>query len=600
MGVFDRFYTWLGRFAEAPSTGGGKSLKRDPIQGVLRKIGLALNFEAREFVPPEFDLTQITNAINTESYIRQAVDKYIEMMFKSGWDIIGKNPNTVEYVRLRLSMMAEVTQIPTDQLFIEMAEDLVKYGNAVVVKARVDDVNSLPPGVKVQGIGGNQPIGGYFPVNVTTLSVRRDKFGTVKGWQQEVDGQEKAIKFKPEDVIHIYYKREKGNAFGTPFLLPVLDDIRALRQAEENVLKIIYRNLFPYIHVKVGLPEEGLGASDAEIAKVKTEIENLDLEAGAVTSERISILPVATNQVINAQPYLKYFEQRVFTGLGVSELMMGRGDTANRSTGDNLSSEFADRVKAFQRVMEIFVNDFILKELLMEFGVDPVLNPVDSVHFRFKEINVDAKIKAENHAIFQYEHNAISEDEMRLMLGRDPITDRAKMFMNTVSIPVALQTKGQTSTNTNDTENRTQPRNQSTPRPGNTQSPSRQAANAEPYLNKIEEEYIDLNKSINELIDKYFKEKYNITNELSDIILYSENKIKELTKDYLSLNQLTLIDKSISYQMINLKNTILNLLEEDSKLLDTQESVNAIFEVFYDKFEQISSEAYMNYLEEGE
>ncbi|WP_421019330.1 hypothetical protein, partial [Klebsiella pneumoniae] len=81
-----------------------------------------------------------------------------------------------------------------------------------------------------------------------------------------------------------------------------------------------------------------------------------------------NISSIASNQIIDAKEYLKHFEQRAFTVLGVSELMMGRGGTASRSTGDNLSSDFKDRIKAMQKVMATFVNEFMVKEILMEGG----------------------------------------------------------------------------------------------------------------------------------------------------------------------------------------------------------------------------------------
>lgn len=439
-----RFANWSGRsrsvaedigVAEAPSGGG---VKRDPSETLVKKVGLAMDVgQSREYQTPDFDLTAITRAYDTEAYVRQAVDKYIEMMFKSGWDIVGKNQQAVDYIRLRLKLMAEMTEIPTDQLFIEIAEDLVKYSNVIVVKARDKQglLSGSNIGVNIQGLGGLEPVAGYFPINVTTIAVLRDKNGSVKGWQQEVDGQDKPVKFKSIDVVHFYYKREKGKAFGTPFLLAALEDIRSLRQMEETVLRLTYRNLHPLLHIQVG--SEKLPGQPGEVDTVRDEFENMDLEAALVTSDRVNVNAVSSDGIIDANNYMKYFEQRVFTGLGVSEMMMGRGATASRSTGDNLSSEFADRVKAFQRVMAIFVDQNMIGEMLMEGGFDPVLNPDDNVDFVFKEINVDAKIKAENHAIYQYEHNAITEDEMRTLIGRDPIADRAQMFMNLVSIPTA-------------------------------------------------------------------------------------------------------------------------------------------------------------------
>lgn len=477
-----------------------RTSKRDPKEVIIKVIGYALGLAGnyRDYLPPEFDLQQITNAYNTEAYVRQAVDKYIELMFKSGWNFVGKNQKAVDYIKLRFACMAEATQTPTDKFFIGIAEDLVKYHNVIIAKARADDF-PWPSSVKnVQGLGGRKPVVGYFPLNVTTMAVRRDKNGTIKSWQQEVAGESAPLKFKPENIAHIHYKREKGNAFGNPFLLAALEDIRLLRQVEENVARLIYRNLFPFYHYKVGTKESP--AEDDEILEIQQVIERARLEDGLVTSERHSIQTIASDKVIDAHQYLKYFEDRVFTGLGVPAVMMGRGSTANRSTSDNQTTEFVDRVKAFQRAFVADIDQMIIHELLMEGGFDPILNPDDNVDFVFNEIDYDAKIKNENHAIFQYVQNSITENEMRMLIGRDPITDRAQMYMNLVSIPLAAgkaEAKGQ-----GDVANRNTPTNQK---------------KTKEEVNHIMSVYDDLGDIVVNLFDRHIDKEINSV-ELSNML----------------------------------------------------------------------------------
>ena len=403
---------------------------RELTTGTVKRLGIRYgDITSKDFEEAEFDLSQIDDGYNTDSYIRQGVDKYVDQIFKEGFQFYGRDTAVVDYIRLRFSFMAEATGIPTEQLFTEIAEDVVKYGNCFLAKSRVSDQASLPPTVTVTGIAGAQPIGGYFPINATTMQIKRDKNGVVQQYQQEVD--DTTVKFKAEDMIHIYYKREKGNAFGTPFLHPVLDDVRALRQAEENVLKMMYRNIYPFFHVMVGDDETPGGEN--EINEVKDQIDGMEVDGGLVTTNRVEIKPIASNQVINAQPYLQYLEERVFSGMGIPAILFDRGGTANRSTGDNMTSEMADRIRAIQRIIEVFVNEYIIKELLLEGGFDPVLNPEHVVEFRFNENELDSKVKRDTHYVYLYEHNAITEDEMRKELGRDPITDRALMYQTLIT-----------------------------------------------------------------------------------------------------------------------------------------------------------------------
>lgn len=426
--VAKRFFKEL--LPQDASGNSGGATGRELANQILGRIVYKDNSDT-DYEDPTFDLAELQSAYNTDSYIRQGVDKYVDQIFKEGYNFFGTDTNVVDYLKMRLSYIAEATSTPTSQLLMDIAEDVVKYGNCMVVKARSNDPNAFPQGVNIQGLYGKDAVAGYFCANATVTKCIRDEYGNVTQWQQETDKGKQ--QFAPEDVVHFYYKREKGNAYGTSFLVPVMGDIKALRRAEENVLKMMYRNIYPFYHVSVGT-EEATGTS-AEVDELQESITDMDVEAMLVTTERVSIKPIASDKVIDAEPYLKYMESRVFSGLGIPEIMFGRGNTANRSTGDNMTSEMADRIRAMQRIIETFFNEFIIKELLMEGGYDPVLNPDQAVEFKFNDNDVDVEIKKQVHAIYKYEHSAITEDEMRDEIGMDPIpdSDREKMFVELIT-----------------------------------------------------------------------------------------------------------------------------------------------------------------------
>ncbi len=426
--VAKRFFKEL--LPQDASGNSGGATGRELANQILGRIVYKDNSDT-DYEDPTFDLAELQSAYNTDSYIRQGVDKYVDQIFKEGYNFFGTDTNVVDYLKMRLSYIAEATSTPTSQLLMDIAEDVVKYGNCMVVKARSNDPNAFPQGINIQGLYGKDAVAGYFCANATVTKCIRDEYGNVTQWQQETDKGKQ--QFAPEDVVHFYYKREKGNAYGTSFLVPVMGDIKALRRAEENVLKMMYRNIYPFYHVSVGT-EEATGTS-AEVDELQESITDMDVEAMLVTTERVSIKPIASDKVIDAEPYLKYMESRVFSGLGIPEIMFGRGNTANRSTGDNMTSEMADRIRAMQRIIETFFNEFIIKELLMEGGYDPVLNPDQAVEFKFNDNDVDVEIKKQVHAIYKYEHSAITEDEMRDEIGMDPIpdSDREKMFVELIT-----------------------------------------------------------------------------------------------------------------------------------------------------------------------
>ena len=564
--------------------GAGRELASEFVKRVTYKENNDTDFE-----DPDFDLEDIQNGYNTDSYIRQGVDKYVDQIFKEGYSFYGTDINAVEYLKLRLSYIAEASNTPTNQLLMDIAEDIVKYGNCMVVKARSNDPNALPQGTTVTGLYGKDPVVGYFCANPVTMKCKRDEFGTITEWQQDNDGGTQT--FAPEDVVHFYYKREKGNAYGTSFLIPVLDDVRALRQAEENVLKMMYRNIYPFYHVAVGTEEQT--GTTREVEELKSAIDGMDVEGGLVTTERVKITPIASDKVINAEPYLKYMESRVFSGMGIPEIMFGRGNTANRSTGDNMTSEMADRIRAMCRVIEMFFNSFIIKELLMEGGYDPVLNPDQAVEFRFNDNDVDVMIKKQVHAIYKYEHNAITEDEMRDELGMDPIPDgdRAKLFVElitreTLRVQAELDTQvakaNVTQTGTAETNNKQKNQGgKSSGGSGNKKSSSQSKNSIEPQSIGLVKDSID---NMENSIDNYIKECFDTNTQITQAKLME--KVVACNKEIMyiiSRGSNSAAVEDISTRMAKLSTNLLNQIHTDmigvNTWANTESSVIDIIDV---------------------
>lgn len=564
--------------------GAGRELASEFVKRVTYKENNDTDFE-----DPDFDLEDIQNGYNTDSYIRQGVDKYVDQIFKEGYSFYGTDTNAVEYLKLRLSYIAEASNTPTNQLLMDIAEDIVKYGNCMVVKARNSDPNALPQGTTVTGLYGKDPVVGYFCANPVTMKCKRDEFGTITEWQQDNDGGTQT--FAPEDVVHFYYKREKGNAYGTSFLIPVLDDVRALRQAEENVLKMMYRNIYPFYHVAVGTEDQT--GTTREVEELKAAIDGMDVEGGLVTTERVKITPIASDKVIDAEPYLKYMESRVFSGMGIPEIMFGRGNTANRSTGDNMTSEMADRIRAMCRVIEMFFNSFIIKELLMEGGYDPVLNPDQAVEFRFNDNDVDVMIKKQVHAIYKYEHNAITEDEMRDELGMDPIPDgdREKLFVElitreTLRVQAELDTQvaKATATQTGTEETNNKQKNQggkSSGGSGNKKSSSQSKNSIEPQSIGLIKDSID---NMENSIDNYIKECFDTNTQITQAKLME--KVVACNKEIMyiiSRGSNSAAVEDISTRMAKLSTNLLNQIHTDmigvNTLANTESSVIDIIDV---------------------
>lgn len=376
----------------------------------------------------EVDLSQIGQAYYSDAYISRAINKITGLMFKAGWGFSSLNKDALSYVQTRFRLIEESTHVKTEELLRDLGLNFVLYGNAVIVKARgQENLDKL----KAEGHYGGEPISALFTANPEFFTVSRDEFGNIESYS--IGETNSAVEFKKEDIEHLTYQKPSGRAYGVPYITNSLRDVLILRQVEETVTNILYRNLHPLQVYKVGLDKAGFEAQEGEIEIVREAVQSASLDSMFILPERHNIETISSgSDFLDANGYLKYFRQRVFTGLGVSESVMGIGDSSNRSTSDNQSSDLIDLVKDFQ---QNFSSGFqkVLDEILFEGGYDPTINEEDRVEFVFTEIEQSAKIARENHEMQKFLMNVQSLDEARRNMGYEPTTDFSNYYANLFS-----------------------------------------------------------------------------------------------------------------------------------------------------------------------
>lgn len=407
-----------------------------PLARQFKSNALGLGFAGRTFTGRKnfesspYDFNRVLKAVDTDSFVKQAFNKYKELIWKGGWDITSENYETVLYVYERIDFMEFAMSRTFEDLLIEIGDQLIKFGNAFVAKAR-GDLNSFFPG-KLQGRDGKDPIVGYYVIPAETVQILRNKNNKPLQYRQSFDDIDSNLTARRQptwdasEVIHFAMDKKPGRAFGTPFMVAVMEDIIALRQMEEDVQNLVHKELFPLYTYSVG--SEQYPAEKDEIDNAVNELENLRTDGGLVLPERHEVNVVGTDSnALDASDYIKYFLNRVCTGLGLAPHHLGlmMDQSGNRAITDRLDIALYDKVKHYQRYMSGMIRLHMLTELLLEAGYNPVANPLaegvsDRCVFRFNEIDTDTQTKLEEHILQKFAMNAIELSEVRRELGYDP------------------------------------------------------------------------------------------------------------------------------------------------------------------------------------
>ena len=211
------------------------------------------------FEDSDYDFDKIIRAYQTDSFLKMAMSKYQELMWKSGYELVSENPQARVYLQERLDLMALVMKKPFSQFLQEISENLILFHNAFVVKSRSDELASFAQGLRLEPVmGADKPLVGYYMLPTQEVRIKRDKRNRIKKYQQDSElggAGGKKPEFKPSEVVHFAYDVKPGAVFGEPFIEAVLN-LMALRQIEEDVLNLTHRELYPLMIYTVGNEEK--------------------------------------------------------------------------------------------------------------------------------------------------------------------------------------------------------------------------------------------------------------------------------------------------------------------------------------------------------
>jgi hypothetical protein len=375
---------------------------------------------------PEYDMLEPFVLVDTEPYLRQAINRKLSLMFRNGFEITSDQERLAEYIRRRLDTMAYVTNRTTEEFFRNMLFQLSLCSNVFLRKIR--DGNATA-GTANEKNDNRVPIAGYQFIPAHTIFPYLER-GVIKKWRRIYDTGMPFEDFTLEEIVHLKWDVKPGHIFGTPRTIGIRDDIFALRRLEENIELLFVNHLFPLFHVKIGTEEAPCGYytdGSSEIDLVRQQIETMPKEGVFVSDERVEINAVgAEGKSLDTEKLVAHMKSRVYTGLGMSPIDMGEADTSNRSTAESVSQVLKDSIKNDLDTFGGQIRMSIFKEFFRETTMSlSIQGAVAETKIEWHEIDLDNKIKLENHTNQLYNSSLITHEESRKDMKRKPLDKKA-------------------------------------------------------------------------------------------------------------------------------------------------------------------------------
>ena len=385
------------------------------ITGVLKKrFAPDRQITSHGIYTNRYNMSDMYVSYRGENLVKFSVDKYAEAVVRNGYYIKSKNQVVTQYLNKRIKEMVVVSKSPFEEYIKDFVLTTILYGNTYSVKHRQVNASSGKPYRRWDGkmmkpiaslyvedprkmLLGEGPASkmryvrlpmdvseiNFNALNPALFNMDREQIlsnnislyaGLYSIFAEKLTRlfslsprrKKDYIVYDEDEIDHVRYHHVPGEKIAMPPFYPTLNDIDSLRRIEENVELLVFEYGHPLLHAMVG-DDKKKGDPD-EINEIYRKIQDMESNGFIVTDNRALIKMIGSeNEALRLDAYLLYFYRRVLTGLWLSEVTVGVGDTANRSTANTLDKLSQEKVLELQK---IFIDAFqrIMIELLQEGG----------------------------------------------------------------------------------------------------------------------------------------------------------------------------------------------------------------------------------------
>ena len=368
----------------------------------------------------EYDFTETNRIMDTESFVARIFAKKKGMLTRTEPFLKSSSTRNADYIQKRLSEMEYVSDTLFSEFFKTVVESLVNYNNAFILIHRKDFSSS---GLSYNG---KDPMAALFVLSPTRLKPVENDQKDIIGYAYYSKPKTQApIFIDKDDVYHIHKDKKIDVSVGTPLLESVRDDILSLRQIEESIERLIYKNASPLLHAKVGTdayPAGKLADGTTEIDYYTDLIQNMEDEGGLTTSHRVDVrLLGAESQAIRVKEYVEYFKLRVLSGLKASLLDIGEAHSISTAGAEAVSQTLKEDVEDYKAILEDFFTNRLFTDILLEANWynDKIRVPKEEkVQFKIPVVDMDNKIKLESHLANLVRNGLMSIEDFCKETGR--------------------------------------------------------------------------------------------------------------------------------------------------------------------------------------
>ena len=307
--------------------------------------------------PPERRITEFRTIYNSDPLVGQAVDKMVEYLVGSGFNI---NPRNVPYT-------------DTDQTHEDIAElkQLIELSNFDSVL--IDWVRrAIVDGTAFLELVWDSETGEFEPNLLPTLDmeIRPDEFGNDGEYILKQGGEDDDVEYGKYEVACLRFYREPGELWGHSFIERAQEQADMLRDMEIDLARFVSTKAYPPILWKLGDADNNIHWTEDQIEGWLDTVENIEPDSMLAAGDDVDYDVVGTTStssesgVMNLEGTFNHLQTRVATAFGIPAFLLNLSSDTGRNDSVTQMPSFDRRIQTLRVPIKNAVERQIFRSIM--------------------------------------------------------------------------------------------------------------------------------------------------------------------------------------------------------------------------------------------
>lgn len=343
----------------------------------------------------------ISNAKKTDGYIARASKNFLQKSLKTGFYFDGFDDEFALKIDEKFENLILRSGYTIRGFMRECLKNYIDFSNVYIYKSYKIDKNK------------NEFLNQLLVMPSVGWSISKVIGTKVIEWKYENGSS--CDTYSNEDIIHLTFNKESHEVFGTPFMMPTLEDVQLLREIESRAFEDYFDSTIKKTLVKVG--DKNMPATENQLNDARKSIQDSG-DTNDIVISGICDVSVLQPSYVNPDVVLKTSKERVMSGLQSSATQMGISGSAGRQDANTQSSNTSVSVEDFQENLEDALNPTLIRELIVE-ETGKEVDQKTKVEFKFLQ-TFDEQERKEKHYTHLFVQGVLDLNETRNSMGRNP------------------------------------------------------------------------------------------------------------------------------------------------------------------------------------